>query len=356
MPYEIKLRDMPAGYALTSARAGDTVVTSTKGFVSSEDGDLFISRLEGLPREIIAQLPPEANITPSVIDHMLALIRKDKTATVYVNELEMHASIRIRKTVEKGNHIYPKDILDIERLKFPTVHVPEDVGLMLILSVGWRKGFYYDLSPLVIPDMPSREYDFEVLCGQYFAYLTFQDLFKITDDTWKIIFDQGWFPFIYLGQPVLKKILTHASEGWDIDELLPEISDELRELLTSAPAVWEKNPYFEPHLSLIRTAIERYNANDHVSASSILYPRIEGIMRTYYYATGVNRKPTSKRLAKVAIEKGKEGKHARSFLLPDRFRAYLDDVYFANYARRVHHHPYHAILWPTVRQQQKRFL
>jgi hypothetical protein len=42
-------------------------------------------------------------------------------------------------------------------------------------------------------------------------------------------------------------------------------------------------------------------------------------------------KPTSKRLAKVVIEKGKEGKHARSFLLPDRFRAYLDDVYFANY-------------------------
>jgi hypothetical protein len=285
MPYEIKLQDMPAGYALTSARAGGTVVTSTKGFVSSEDGDLFISRLEGLPSAIIAQLPPEANITPSVIDHMLALIRKDKTATVYVNELKMHASIRIRKTVEKGNHIYQKDILDIERLKFPTVYVPEDVGLMLILSVGWRKGFYYDFSPLVVPDMPSREYDFEVLCGQYFAYLTFQDLFKITDNTWKIIFDQGWFPFIYLGQPVLKKILTHSSAGSDIDELLPEISDELRKLLTSAPAVWEKNPYFQPHLSLIRTAIERYNANDYVSTSSILYPRIEGIMRTYYYAT-----------------------------------------------------------------------
>ena len=85
MPYEITFDNIPAGYSLSSSKKGETgtIQVSVREFTSSEDGDLFISRLEGFPAEIVSKLPPR--ISPSQIDHLLAIIRIDKTATVYVN-------------------------------------------------------------------------------------------------------------------------------------------------------------------------------------------------------------------------------------------------------------------------------
>ncbi len=47
MPHEIKLDYLPAGYALRGGRAGEEVELMFRGFTSFEDGELFISRLEG---------------------------------------------------------------------------------------------------------------------------------------------------------------------------------------------------------------------------------------------------------------------------------------------------------------------
>lgn len=79
MPFEIKLDDLPAGYTLSAARKGEKVNVAVRDFTSSEDGDQFIKCLEGFPSQILSKLPKSANITPSVVDHLLAIIRKDKT-------------------------------------------------------------------------------------------------------------------------------------------------------------------------------------------------------------------------------------------------------------------------------------
>jgi hypothetical protein len=49
MPFELKLDRRPAGYSVKGARHGELCPVIVQEFTSSEDGDLFISRLEGFP-------------------------------------------------------------------------------------------------------------------------------------------------------------------------------------------------------------------------------------------------------------------------------------------------------------------
>jgi hypothetical protein len=262
---------------------------------------------------------------------MLVLVRKDGSATAYINEISVTALARSRRSLKKGEPVYVRDILDVERLTLPGVSVPDDVGVVLLLSVRWRKGLYFDFGP-ILPEGPGpRTYDLEKLCGQYYAYLLFQNLFKLAEEEWASLFSQGWFPFIHLGQPLLTKMLEHIRNGWNVDELLPEFRVDVKALIRAEDAIWRDKPSMKDHAPLLERAAERYLDEDFISAASILYPRIEGIMRSYHLESGRTESPTSKILTESIVAQGAERRHDCSFLLPDRFKKYLKDVYFAGF-------------------------
>ncbi len=332
MPYEITSKDFPNGYAASSARKGENVSVIVREFTSSEDGDIFISRLEGIPSSIINSLPQERGIKSSIVDHLLAIIRRDETATVYVNELDIRTRIIIKgRDIEAGQPVFSDDIADIQRLILHGITIPDDAGIVFLFSKGWRKGFYYDLKPLVGPDFSPRDYDLELLFGQYYAYLSFQHLFKLTEAGWDALIAQKWFPFISLKNRTIREIITYAKEGWNVDELTERISKELTDLLPSMLKKWERNNLFESHFMFFKQAAERYLTGDYISTASILYPRIEGLMRTYLSSINKNVKPSPKNLVTSVVDARADEMHNFSLLLPNNFRRYLEEVYFANF-------------------------
>jgi hypothetical protein len=332
MPFEITLNDLPAGYAASAGKKGEKVSVITREFTSSEDGDIFISRLEGYPSQIINSIPSGSGVKSSTVDHLLAIIRRDKTATVYVNELSIVVKATIKgRDIEAGLFIYSDDIADIQKLEFHGITIPDDVGIIVLLSKGWRKGLYYDLKPLVPPDFSPRDYDLEMLCGQYYAYLSFQHLFKLTDAEWDALIAQKWFPFISLKHRTIQEIINYAKAGWNVDGLTEKIGEELTELLPAMLKKWERNNLFQSHLPIFKQAVERYLAGDYISTTSNLYPRIEGLMRTYLSSLSQNIRPSSKNLVASVVDAGSKQRHSFSLLLPNNFRRYLEDVYFANF-------------------------
>lgn len=84
MPHELKLDFLPAGYSLSNARPGENANIVGREFTSSEDGDLFLSRSEGLPDSLLRV--STLAIAPSQVDHMIAIIRPDRSVTLFVNE------------------------------------------------------------------------------------------------------------------------------------------------------------------------------------------------------------------------------------------------------------------------------
>ena len=62
-----------------------TVRVRCTEFVSSEDGQELIRRLEGFPTELLGMVAAQGRVVaPSQVDHLLAVIRPDRTGTVYV--------------------------------------------------------------------------------------------------------------------------------------------------------------------------------------------------------------------------------------------------------------------------------
>ena len=115
MPVEIDLEKPPAGYLLSSIKEGEDAQIAYREFTSTEDGQHFIQRLEGIPNNILQRLPSQ--ISPSQVDHMLAICRRDGKADVYVNELDVHLHIRPAWSIKAGEVVSKDYFVDIESAK-----------------------------------------------------------------------------------------------------------------------------------------------------------------------------------------------------------------------------------------------
>jgi hypothetical protein len=332
MKFDIQLDKLLAGYCMASCKPGEYLWIVKKEFISSEDGDLLISRLEGFPSLLLKKIMEQHKtiIIQSSIDNMLAILRQDKTATIYINA-PMKALMQVKKPVDAGQGVYRNDIADVRELVFQDIEIPDDVGVMVLFSVGWRKGLFYDL---VSPSDKNlkRDYDLSRLLGGYYAYLSFPERFKISNTEWESLLRNGWFPFITLNNDLINSIINHNREGWNIDDLLPKIQQEVLNRLPDGLKSWANIKAFEPHMEFISKAAEHYQKNDTISCISVLFPRIEGIMREFQSIRGQPEKANQKDLASTVLSPDVNPKeHQFSPLLPLRFHQYLTEVYFANF-------------------------
>lgn len=332
MKFDIQLTDLLPGYAAASCKPGEYAWIVQKEFVSSEDGDKFISRMEGIPSLLLNKISQIHGtiIVQSSIDNLLAILRQDKTATIYINAA-MLAQMKPKKPVNAGQVIYRNDIADVRELVFPDIEIPDSVGIVVLFSVGWRKGLFYDLVSLSDKNC-KRDYDINKLLGGFYAYLSFQERFKISDSEWISLLGNGWFPFITLDNDLISRVISHNREGWNVDELLPDIQEDVIKRLPIGLKSWANIKAFAPHMEFISRAAEHYHKNDPISCISVLFPRIEGIMREYRSIQGQQGKPSQKDLANTILSSDHIPKeHQFSPLLPMRFHQYLSDVYFAQF-------------------------
>lgn len=331
MPHEIQLAELFAGYALeTATEAGQTISVATREFTSSENGELFVSRLEGLPQQLLSLLPQNAAPSASMIDHLVAIIRKDLSATVYVNECEILVQMRASRKIEKGEEIYEGDVVDINKLVFEGVEFPPDAGLACVFSSGWRKGFLFDVDPL-LPEGQDREYKVEELLGSFMSYLSNQRLFSLDEGDWDFLIERGWFPFATLPKQVTNSLIGFAKARVDVDVMLPQVAESVKTSLPAFRERWSESEPFRSHRDFLLRALDRFAEGDFISSSSIIYPRIEGILRDIHEALGEKKSPKQEVLARMATE-AREGKlHPTSWLLPAPFRRFIRESYFANF-------------------------
>jgi hypothetical protein len=331
MPYEIILNELPAGYVSKGAPKGGQVTVCFRDFFSSEDGQKLIHHLEGVPRDIILKLPAKAKAMESRTDNLLAIIRKDKTATVYYNDFLPTSIMRIKGKVKAGDPIFSDNITDLERIELNGFDIPNDVAVCYVFSFGWRKGLFFDYGPILQGNGKPRSYDLGKTFAQFHAQVLFQHLFSIGSDIWEELFRQRWFPFIYLKNDQIKTLIGLAREKLPMDDLLPSIRDNLLATLAERVPDWEKDPVIGPHFEFVGAAYKHYAASDYLSAAAILFPRIEGIMRTHAKAVAPGSPFKQENLATVsAMGSGNVVKPA-SLLLPDRFKQYLFEIYFASF-------------------------
>jgi hypothetical protein len=336
MPYEIQFEHTPMGYAVACSLPTDEhVKVQPIGMATSADGELLSSWLAGLPTDVlnkISKIGPQ--LKPSQVDNLLAIVRADNSAVAYVNELEFIASIRVSPErildrVEKGDAIFEHDIDDVGGVEIEGIDNPIDAGVILVCSDGWQKGLFFDVTPLTSRGSRKRDFAISTVLGGMFSQFRFQHVFGLTAEDWNALFQSKWFPFSGLRKETLKVLVSAIRCGRNPDELLPKIRSELLTRLPTLLEVWKRNRVFADHIALLERAAERYNAEDYISCTSILVPRIEGLLRTYHNAIQSSERPQQRKLCVSAIA-GLANRH-NSMLVPLRFQEYLERVYFSDF-------------------------
>ena len=138
-----------------------------------------------------------------------------------------------------------------------------------------------------------------------------------------------WFPFVGLTNRTIESLVSHVRSGWDPDKRLDEIVSEVKSRSTQMLNSWRGHSSLMEHIEILERAVERFQNDDPISCTSLLFSRIEGILRTHHNSLGAGGKPSPEILSKSAVAE-KTSKDT-CLLLPRRFNTYLREVYFAGF-------------------------
>lgn len=262
----------------------------------------------------------------SQIDHFLAIIAPDGKATVYVNELTFTATTQVTRGLQAGEALMLDDIADVTEIDLG-VEIPPDSGIVFMFSWRWRKALFFDLRPLG-PTSVLRDYSLAAMLAACHCRVVFPEKFSLTDAQWDRLIDQRWFPFAGLKNGTVNEIILHCQQGWDLARLQPRLVEECRQLAPEFAESCKTADIFKPHAQFMEAAARHLIAGEWLSAASLLYPRIEGVLRTYYLAGSSAHRPTQERFLAAALNGAMVGRHGYCLLLLDRFDQYLKKVIF----------------------------
>ena len=161
MLLEFQLNERICGISMNSASVGEKVQVRTQELTGPTEPHL-LERLEQLQLAVFAKIPGLP--LPSMIDHMVLVIRPDLTGTAYVNELRIQAMVRVNRDVEAGTPVDCQDITDVSSVDLG-VQVPPDNGVIVLRSAGWRRALFFDLGPL-LPEHGPRNFPLEKALAQ----------------------------------------------------------------------------------------------------------------------------------------------------------------------------------------------
>ena len=327
--YEIELDALPIGILADSSKKGDMTPVPAKMLFRALSDEPDFAHYMNIVTGIITQLPKDSGVWCSTVDHFLAVIWPDRKCKVYVNELGRFANVRAKSRTSLGEEASTDKILDVETTEFEGVKIPDDAGVIAVFSHGWRKALFFDLSPLH-GDKEKRRCDLREEFGQCLNLLFFHHLHDITKHQMGVLFSQRWFPFTGLKHATIKSMLSYVDSGWHCDDLLDDIIAEVKAGLPEWIKSWESSAPFRDHMELIAHAAEKFMQDDYVASTSILYPKIEGVLRSIAPNLGTSKLKQAA-LSKIALEESGISAQTFSALLPREFSEYLEKVLFADF-------------------------
>jgi hypothetical protein len=334
MKYSIQLDPtrLPAGIAYESAAAGQTSRRVLHSAVLLPDaGEIYWRFLDGFPKQLLDSAPSPLRIRAGEVDSFLAILPRDGNATIYVNEPPIKLVAAANRVVKVGQPVSQNDLLDIREVRFGDVEIPADAAFIAIVSVGWGKVACFDFTSLP-PWSKLREESAWAVLAHGYVRLLFEALYRMSESQWASLIAAHWFPFAGLRYDTASMFVEYIRNGWDPDELGTRVLAETKEDLQMFRDRWSSNKLVEDDFPLLLRGLSALEADDFITAVSVLTPRTEGILRRISASQGrfVGKQSA---LAAIPHELAAENSSPLSRLVPGRFSRFLEEAYFAGFDR-----------------------
>lgn len=141
-PFQIPMRIV--GFASHTASQGDQVLVIEREILGPAEPAKLAERLDAVHDAIFTHIPG----LPQWIPNILAIIRPNLSCTAYVGSFPITAKVHVDRDIASDSPVYERDLRRIESAEIQGISVPDDAGVIIVISHRWRRSLYYDFSAL----------------------------------------------------------------------------------------------------------------------------------------------------------------------------------------------------------------
>jgi len=316
-----KLKKQIAGFSMEykEANQGGLLKMLVKGFFNSKDPD-FHKIADGIAKVFL--FPSIKGLMATSIaslGHFVILLYKDGKFDLHLGMPAIFEGLS-KRDVKAGEPVSYSDIASIRRVRFPTITIPPDSGIIYHFSEGYRHGLYIDLTPLTDESIDIDVFEKEL--AVYFQQLSYETHFK-NDDVIAKMAEDGWFRFAAISKEMFDQFYGFYADPSIKDKASIVRNHFTADRLSEMVQRWESKPTFKKHQQYFNSAVESYRREDSIAAISTFYPRIEGVLLDLF--GNKKEEPTFPWLLKQLREAGTNKAGAKSLLFPRQFQKYLED-------------------------------
>lgn len=316
------------GFA-TKSNSGPEVEIAIRDFLYDSYGDIFFNCLETISKLYLNSWLNENNKKISCINNCIIQISPENRVFVDIN-CRVVISAVAKESIQKGETVVKSQIADIRKVKILNVLMRKECGKIFIFSNGWRRGVYFDLSPL-LPKTQNVNENIETTLATCYALLMHPEIADIYPKIKDKLFERGWFPFIQiLGDPFsnLSALIKDNINPNSLENEIVNSFDE-KKILKMLDA-WMTNPFYKEDEVILKRGIDMYLKGDYIGSAHILFLRIEGLLRSIYLKKSQG-KPHSYELRQSLREELMNKNKSANLFLPHEFDEFLRVVYFQGF-------------------------
>ncbi|MBI1685223.1 hypothetical protein [Caulobacter hibisci] len=321
---ELKL----AGFSMDTAAKGEVAEILVRYGTTSDQHffHVLVKGFAGVLRHELAKIGAAANIEAAGL--VLVHIHADDTADLWVDQVEVEMSARLKRSVEKGDPIYEDAILDVVATRFPGLVFSNQDRVIVLFREGWRFGLYFDLSGEF-----DQAYMEATLARLYRTMLFFERYAALGEASVSAsLTNEGWFPFLELHNDEFRSLYNAVLEARDLgrcNKVIVGNFDAGR--IDALGGRWMSNPHFAKREVVLRSGLESYKRADPVAAIKTLLTELEGILQDGHIAVHSTNAKTGALLKFAGLAGAQKAGATDTLFFPTEFQGYLESNMFRDF-------------------------
>ena len=316
--------------ALAPGQSGPGIVCDSV----TSDYEMFYKYMAGFSGYVLGP----AGISVNSVCQFLAILHKDETASIFVNQVPVALAIRAKRGLKAGERVGYNALADITGIRFVGIQFAHTDSIIYCFKVNWKFGLYFDLRPQASknPSFDSREASLAI-ASQY-RRLAFQEVYDAleSDRCFASMIQDGWFPFIELLGGEFEELVIFYQQSLDVAQKSLALSRTFDvERLKHITERWWGHPLYDEKRAILEAGTQAFTqATPHgdICCIKTLLPEIEGILRLLLYADkGEDTRKQERWFAHLEEKARSKAHNAESLLIPGHFVHYLENVIFPSF-------------------------
>lgn len=215
-------------------------------------------------------------VKPDSFKSLIVIFNNDNTTDIFIDELLLDITNHCIATA-KGR----------TRLAIKGLDIPDDAGILIYLTYREHQIVMFDVTPVANKSIElstgkkterKRLGDYELILGGLLDEIDFHLVYSMSEQEWSMVIDMGWFPFAFIQGTLWYELIEQIKSGFELTAFIKKVSTVIKETWKDRIDLWRLSPLVKKEIEFMESAFKCFEDENWIGVSSILEPRMEGMM------------------------------------------------------------------------------